>query len=525
MAYLTLTTLPLLLLSCCNILTANSKGILGSEPAPLRVCSDAVQEVTVNLTTSLHELDRKYLSIAMSPRRVKNKYEGAQKLINLAVALAPADARVGGTAVNFMTFIPPASNAHTDQQSPVLEASNIDFPGEEPESFSFTGEEWESFNTFLTKANWDLLYDLNNFNWKADRSWDTTNAQQLLKYSAAKGIKIPYLQIGNEPSAYPHKYNLNITAKVLVDNYKTLKKLLSKFPLYKSTQLCGPDVSNIGVSRNAKEYLQGFVSNGAYNVVDALSVHFYYVNGATATINEFLSVEILDTLKTMLDTAVGIINSSPKPLPLQLTETASAYGGGAPGLSDTYASGFLWLDKLGLAAKYRVSRVFRQDLNGGAYGILDGDSDPRPDYFLSLVFKKLIEGPVFDVSLKEVNKNLRVYANCATKDAYPSGALVVYFVNLADTDAVISLPQYQNADLDLYLLTSGDRKKLTSSSVKLNGDVLEMSGDDLPTIKPLSHKGDVTVEAHSFGFIVVPSAKVALCMNYFSNVGLADMRQ
>lgn len=59
-------------------------------------------------------------------------------------------------------------------------------------------------------------------------------------------------------------------------------------------------------------------------------------------------------------------------------ETGSAYGGGAPGLSDRYVAGFLWLDKLGMAARLGVDVVVRQSLSGGNYGLLDPEMEPLP---------------------------------------------------------------------------------------------------------------------------------------------------
>jgi hypothetical protein len=48
------------------------------------------------------------------------------------------------------------------------------------------------------------------------------------------------------------------------------------------------------------------------------------------------------------------------------------------GLSDRFAAGFNWLDKLGQAAMFNVSVVCRQDLFGFNYGLLAQDGSPNP---------------------------------------------------------------------------------------------------------------------------------------------------
>lgn len=59
-------------------------------------------------------------------------------------------------------------------------------------------------------------------------------------------------------------------------------------------------------------------------------------------------------------------------------ESSSAWGGGAHGLSDAFVAGFLWLDKLGVAARGGVEVVARQTLYQACYALLRPDLTPNP---------------------------------------------------------------------------------------------------------------------------------------------------
>lgn len=61
-----------------------------------------------------------------------------------------------------------------------------------------------------------------------------------------------------------------------------------------------------------------------------------------------------------------------------LAETASAYGGGAPGYSNRYIGTFIWLDKLGLAAKHGIKIVVRQSIFKGFYALIGDYYDLNP---------------------------------------------------------------------------------------------------------------------------------------------------
>lgn len=59
-------------------------------------------------------------------------------------------------------------------------------------------------------------------------------------------------------------------------------------------------------------------------------------------------------------------------------ETSSAYGGGAPNLSNAFIGSFIWVDKLGLSAKMGIKVVVRQSIFKGYYALLDDDYNPNP---------------------------------------------------------------------------------------------------------------------------------------------------
>ena len=90
------------------------------------------------------------------------------------------------------------------------------------------------------------------------------------------------------------------------------------------------------------------------SVLDALTWHHYYLNGHTATLQDFLDPQPLDYLPKMFKTVQQFLNKKKIRKHLWLGETSSAYGGGAHGLSDRYVGGYLWLDKLGKAFLFQL---------------------------------------------------------------------------------------------------------------------------------------------------------------------------
>ena len=68
---------------------------------------------------------------------------------------------------------------------------------------------------------------------------------------------------------------------------------------------------------------------------------------------------------------------------LVLSETATAADGGCPGLSNSFAAGFYFVDVLGMAGEMGFHQVYRQDLVGFS-GVNGGSSYPlagEPGWF------------------------------------------------------------------------------------------------------------------------------------------------
>ena len=121
-----------------------------------------------------------------------------------------------------------------------------------------------------------------------------------------------------------------------------------------------------------------------------------------------------------------------------MTETGHALYGGEPGLSDTYLSSIWWLDQLGLLAREGVSRVFRQSLVGSDYGLIDQDSfEPRPDYYASFLWKKLMGDSVFRAPLVErQDGKIRAYHHISAKKSRTHCLLLV---SLRDSKSLVTI--------------------------------------------------------------------------------------
>ena len=484
-------------------------------------------DVVIDLQTIVSTTGPKFVGVTLDASIFRRFWKDvdvySKPLHALAQGLAPSFFRVGGTAADFFIFDPTSTvkedSVAADEDQYDYHGYDYDYDYDLPgpvnpaiKNYTVTGDEWERLNYLVQVAGWDLIFDVNEF-LRQDNKWDGDNARKLLTFSQKRNYTIPCFQLGNEPNAYYHNFHFSIPASQLASDMQRLRSLLSEFPLYHNSCIIGPDVTKV-TRGSAKQYLEEFLKTGGQTVVAAATLHHYYFNAKDkgASLSDFINTTILDTLDQELSIGTSTTHSLAPKLPVWLTETSSVSGGGLPGVSDAYAAGFMWLDKLGLSAKYGLQAVLRQSFYHGEYPLIAEDFTPYPDYFLTLLYKRLVQGHVLNVSTS--TDNVRIYASCANPSLYPKGALTVYALNVRAVATTLNFTQFPGQKYDLYILTPGDEHGLRSAFSALNGKKLVLINDKLPPLPPLVHSGPVTFPPYSFGFVVIPNAQVELCKSW-----------
>ncbi|XP_019381427.1 PREDICTED: heparanase [Gavialis gangeticus] len=481
-------------------------------------------------------------SLAAAPQYIA--LLGNRKLRTLAKGLSPGFLRFGGTKTDFLIFDPTKDSTLEERElwelqgnQDICGVSSTPFALEEQlliqwpvqEKLIFEEQYWKKHNTTtITRSTLDILYNfancsefqlvfgLNALLRKGNSQWDSSNAQLLLDYCASQKYNMSW-ELGNEPNSFRKKSGMYIDGFQLGQDFVHLRHLLSNYSFYRNSKLYGPDVGQ--PRKNTQKLLRSFLKSGG-KVIDSVTWHHYYVNGRTATRKDFLSPEVLDTFITAINNVFQIVDGTVPGKKVWLGETSSAYGGGAPRLSNTYVAGFMWLDKLGLSAKLGIDVVMRQVFFGaGTYHLVDQNFEPLPDYWLSLLYKKLVGTKVLHVGLKGADqKKLRVYLHCTNNHhpKYKEGDVTLFVLNLYNVTKRLQLPYYlSNKHIDEYLLLPHGKDNIFSRSIQLNGHVLRMVDDKtLPTLneKPLSPGSMLSLPAFSYGFYVIKNAKATACI-------------
>ncbi|KAK1791115.1 hypothetical protein P4O66_002148 [Electrophorus voltai] len=328
---------------------------------------------------------------------------------------------------------------------------------------------------FADCAGLHLIFGLNALHRNLDNSWNASSALSLLKYSAGKKYNISW-ELGNEPNGYRTMVSRSVNSTQLAQDYILLKTLLQSVRYYSRASLYGP---NIGRPRkNAILLLDGFMKNGG-SVVDAVTWQHYYIDRRVTKVEDFMKTRLLDTLTDQITKVLKIVHIHTPEKRVWFGGVGPEWAGGINNLSDTFAAGFLWLNTLGISAMQGIDVVLRHTFFDYGYShLVDQHFNPLPDYWLSLLFKRLVGPRVLAVHVaglqrkprpgRVIRDKLRIYAHCTS----------------------------------------------SHKSVQLNGEPLAMvDSDTFPELKPRTLRAGRTIAMPplSIGFYVIKNINAYAC--------------
>ncbi|NXS92014.1 HPSE2 protein, partial [Jacana jacana] len=391
-------------------------------------------------------------------------------------------------------------------------------------NLTLTARSLDKLYNFADCSGLHLIFALNALRRNPNNSWNSSNALSLLKYSASKKYNISW-ELGNEPNNYRTLIGRSVNGSQLGKDYIQLRSLLQLIRTYSRANLYGP---NIGRPRkNVIALLEGFMKV-AGSTVDAVTWQHYYIDGRVAKVTDFLKTRLLDTLSDQIRKIQKVLNTYTPGKKIWLEGVGATSAGGMNNLSDSYAAGFLWLNTLGLLASQGIDVVVRHSfLDHGHNHLVDQNFNPLPDYWLSLLYKRLIGPKVLAIHVaglqrkprpgRVIRDKLRIYAHCTSyhNHNYVRGSITLYIINLHRSRKKIKLAgTLRDKIVHQYLLQPYGKDGLHSKSVQLNGQPLAMVDDGtLPELKPRPLRAGRTlvIPPLTMSFYVVKNVNALAC--------------
>ncbi|XP_031246239.1 inactive heparanase-2 isoform X1 [Mastomys coucha] len=387
-----------------------------------------------------------------------------------------------------------------------------------------TARSLDKLYNFADCSGLHLIFALNALRRNPNNSWNSSSALSLLKYSASKKYNISW-ELGNEPNNYRSIRGRAVNGSQLGKDYIQLKSLLQPIRIYSRASLYGP---NIGRPRkNVIALLDGFMKV-AGSTVDAVTWQHCYIDGRVAKVMDFLKTRLLDTLSDQIRKIQKVVNTYTPGKKIWLEGVVTTSAGGTNNLSDSYAAGFLWLNTLGMLANQGIDVVIRHSFFDHGYNhLVDQNFNPLPDYWLSLLYKRLIGPKVLAVHVaglqrkprpgRVIRDKLRIYAHCTNhhNHNYVRGSITLFIINLHRSRKKIKLAgTLRDKLVHQYLLQPYGQEGLKSKSVQLNGQPLVMVDDGtLPELKPRPLRAGRTlvIPPVTMGFYVVKNVNALAC--------------
>jgi heparanase 1 len=488
--------------------------------SPAMASQGTVIRLTTKTTEPIAVVDPRFLSFTLDVKYLESgegtfrRDLGSPRLRALTHALAPGYLRFGGTLADQVYY-----------------ATREDDPLPKGLAVKLTRQTYDALFDFTSSSGLDLFFDLSAGpgNRGPDRAWLSNNAFELMTYAHQSRHWPAIWELGNEASSFWLNYGVSgqvSSRRYALDYAEARRSLHSIDPL---ARLAGPASSYNPIVGELLApifgEMEGFLRHSPRDSVDVVTWHYYATQGTAnwiqyraASLQNLLDPVVLNEVRHWAVQVKSLHDKFQPKAELWMGETGPAQSGGTPGVTDRFASSFWWLDELGTLATAGHSVVVRQTLCGKGYPLIDRPSfDPRPDYWASLLWKRLMGDRVLAVGNPHEGKLLRAYAHCTPHaQDVPPGSVTVLVLNLNLSDSVrVALDDFRGRGLEEYLVEATD---LASLDVKLNGGILR-AGDagqlpDLRSVKrttPANGTPVVVVPPRAYAFVVVEDAGAPAC--------------
>jgi len=413
------------------------------------------------------------------------------KLDKLTQALAPAYLRVGGSEADRVHYF----------SAPLDESNNL----------VLTEAIWDRLHGFLQRNDLRFFFTVKYglFERRQHGQWQGGEVEKLLRYSRAKGYRIDICELGNELNAYWAFHGLRSQPRAfkLAVDYRNFSQVIQR--LLPEARITGPGSAfwpKLGetfkpFSNITRKFLETCRQHQTrLHIVDW---HYYPfqslrspVRTRTATLTSMLKPHALNDFKKYSAQLRAWRDQFHPQAELWTGETGSAQCGGQPKLSDRFISCFWWADQLGQGGLNDQKVMIRQCLVGGEYGLIDRLTlKPRPDYWLSWLWKQLMGTQVFEVS--SPHPMLRCYCHDTPGSRHNTpGGKTLLIINLSARPFHLRATGF-GALVRQYALTA---KKLTSKKVRINGKKARFAGGNFRLEDYPSTELTYEIAGHSIHF-------------------------
>jgi heparanase 1 len=390
-------------------------------------------------------------------------------------------------------------------------------PAKAPPGYQWilTRAELDGAADFARALDFQILFTLDaGVGPRRDGAWRPDNARTLVAYAAAHELPIGAWELGNEVNAYPVMLGLSLDAAGYVRDVRAARALVQA--LTPAAKLAAPASAYWPIIGELGGFLPEFARAGG-GEVDLLTWHFYPQESArcpvavrAAALQRLLEPRYLDEIDRWARDVEDARRRWAPRAEAWLDETSNAQCGGAPGISDAFVSSLWWLDELGKLARRGTKVVVRQALSGADYGLLaEPTLEPRPDYFASVLWRRLMGTRVLDRALT-APPSLRAYAHCAAAGVAAPGAVAVVAINLDGKPLDVAIDGVGDGAHQLWIVGAD---ALDARVAKLAGQPLVAAADGtLPPMLPAHGRGRrITLPPLSYAFALFPEADRPAC--------------